>query len=130
MITNVDATTYNVAVSAKTPDGQPTTNTMEVILDATTVGMPEFTAPIDYDAVTFPNPFTSNTNLKYSLKEAEDVNIVLYDLQGRVLQEFDQGKQSAGTYELNLDGSMYAPGMYIAIITGNEGSQAIQLTKQ
>lgn len=128
--TQVNDSVYNIAVSVKTPEGQIGTYNVSVDLNAIPVRTPEVPAPIDYEATNFPNPFTSNTTLRYSLKEADNVNITLYDLQGRVVKEVFNGKQSAGMHELTIDGSEYSSGMYFANITGKGGSHAVKLVKQ
>lgn len=128
VVTRINDTTYNVAVSVKTGN-QPSTYNVTVDLDAILVGNPEIPKP-DFDATNYPNPFTDNTTLRYTLKEADDVNVVIYDVQGRVVREIDVDKQKAGTHEINIDGSSYAPGLYFANITSKKGgSHAVHILK-
>jgi hypothetical protein len=119
-----------LAVSVKTPKGQTGTYNVSVDLNAIQTATPKVQKPVDYEATNFPNPFTSNTTLRYSLKETDNVNITLYDMQGRVVKEVFNGKHSAGMHELTIDGAEYSAGMYFANITGKEGSHAIKLVKK
>ncbi len=67
----------------------------------------------------FPNPFSDNMRLRYTLDDADLVDIVVYDAQGKQVDEIFNGHQQAGTHELLIDGSSYTPGMYFGNVTGS-----------
>lgn len=43
----------------------------------------------------YPNPFNSETWIRYQLAEPADVTLAIYDVQGRVLRDLDLGHQAA-----------------------------------
>jgi len=52
----------------------------------------------------FPNPFNPATNLRYSMKEAGDVLIQVFNVKGQLLQSFKQSHNLPGYYQLSWDG--------------------------
>ncbi len=54
------------------------------------------------------------------MKEADDVNVTIFDLQGRKVQQYDLGRQNPGTHEFTIDGTSFAPSMYVAKITSEK----------
>jgi photosystem II stability/assembly factor-like uncharacterized protein len=60
----------------------------------------------------YPNPFNPITNVKFSIINAGDVKIVVYDIQGREVQTLVNERLNEGTYEVKFDGSMLTSGVY------------------
>lgn len=52
----------------------------------------------------FPNPFNPYTDLRYSIKEAGDVRINVYNVKGQIIKTFDKKHNQAGYYHVNWDG--------------------------
>jgi len=67
----------------------------------------------------FPNPFNPTTNIKYSVKENSFISITVYDVTGKLVTELVKQKQSAGTYEVDFDGSALASGLYFYSLTSD-----------
>ncbi len=74
----------------------------------------------------YPNPFNPNTEISYSLPESGDVELKVFDLNGRQVDVLVQERQAAGTYRVRLDGSHMSSGIYI--YTLNSGNA--QLTRK
>ncbi|RLD39990.1 MAG: hypothetical protein DRI89_12955 [Bacteroidetes bacterium] len=129
LVHQVNDSVYNITVTAQTPTGQSSTYTLDVDL-GTMVGTPEIPAPPDYEATNFPNPFTSNTTLKYTLENKGLVKIALYDMNGKQVENVFEGQQAAGTHEFSINGSNYSSGMYFLKIAGGEGVQTLKFLKQ
>jgi len=124
-------TVFDVAVALQTPGGnKSSTYDVSVDFDAIPVGMPEIPDKPNYGATNFPNPFTSNTNLSYTLENKGMVKIALYDMNGKVVENIFEGQQVAGTHEFSIDGSSYSSGMYFLKIAGEEGVQTLKFLKQ
>jgi len=51
----------------------------------------------------YPNPFNPMTNFKFSMLNAGDVKIVVYDVMGREVQTLVNERLGAGTYEVRFD---------------------------
>jgi hypothetical protein len=66
----------------------------------------------------YPNPFNPQTYIAYHLANSADVNISVFDLQGRKVNSLFTGRQPAGSYHvywngLNEDGLREPSGNYI-----------------
>lgn len=56
-------------------------------------------------AQNYPNPFNPTTVIEYSLPEMSDVTLLIYDLKGNVIQQWNYSNQSVGFYKVTWDGS-------------------------
>jgi len=63
----------------------------------------EFDAPQPLTA--YPNPFSSDVMFEYTLGEAANIVLKIYDLLGRKVKTLINKRQSAGTYRVLWDGS-------------------------
>ena len=52
----------------------------------------------------YPNPFNPSTNLPYSIKEAGDVQINIYNMKGQLIKKLSAHHAVAGHYQLFWDG--------------------------
>lgn len=60
----------------------------------------------------FPNPSTGKVTVSYTITAPTDVNVVVYDLSGRVVTQKSLGQKTAGSYENELLISE-KPGQYL-----------------
>jgi endo-beta-N-acetylglucosaminidase D len=68
----------------------------------------------------YPNPFNPTTNIKFSLpsviasgtKQSQMVTIKVYDILGSEIETLINEEKTAGTYEVQFDGSKLASGIY------------------
>ncbi len=67
----------------------------------------------------YPNPFNPVTVISYKLPAAGLVNLTVYDILGNEVASLVNKKQSAGTYEVNFDGSGYSSGVYFYKLTAD-----------
>ena len=61
----------------------------------------------------YPNPFNPVTTIKYYLANSSIVKITIYDITGRQVEIFEQGSLPAGEYQLLINVSKYASGVYL-----------------
>ncbi|MGB9664211.1 MAG: YCF48-related protein, partial [Ignavibacteria bacterium] len=61
----------------------------------------------------YPNPFNPVTVIKFSIPEASNVKLALYDVLGRKVKELINAKLDAGIHSINFDGSELASGVYV-----------------
>jgi len=60
----------------------------------------------------YPNPFNSSTTIEYSLPEAGEVTVEVFDLLGRKVETLVNEKQAAGAYKINWNADNQASGIY------------------
>jgi len=60
----------------------------------------------------YPNPFNPTTTIRYELKQAEHVNLSVYDVLGREVKVLVDNDQTAGTYHLEFDADGLTNGVY------------------
>lgn len=66
----------------------------------------------------YPNPFNPSTQLRYSIPQAENVRITVYNINGKTIATLINNFQSAGTYQVTWNGKndlgqQVASGTYI-----------------
>ena len=70
--------------------------------------------PEEYDlSQSYPNPFNPSTTIKFSLPEATDVSLNIYNTLGQKVAELVNLKMEAGYYSYVWDASDVTTGMYI-----------------
>jgi hypothetical protein len=93
-------------------------------VDNVFVGTPnstEDTTPFVTHMNVLPNPSTVIANLQYELKEKADVRIMVRDIQGKVVGDWQQGVQSVGQYRFEVPTSNMAEGIYnLTLYAGNQ----------
>jgi len=67
----------------------------------------------------YPNPFNPVTTIDFSIAEAGNVNITLYDLLGREVEVLVNEEKSAGKYSLKLDATNLNSGIYFCRMRTN-----------
>ncbi|MEM8600626.1 MAG: T9SS type A sorting domain-containing protein [Bacteroidota bacterium] len=61
----------------------------------------------------YPNPFTQATTVAYTLAEASEVRLTVYDALGREVAVLADGRQVAGRHAASFDGQGLASGVYV-----------------
>jgi hypothetical protein len=62
----------------------------------------------------YPNPFNPRTGLSLTLPNAADVDLAVYDANGRRISTLMTGWLDAGNHQVTFDGSQVATGVYFA----------------
>jgi|GEM_PF-1784231 len=66
----------------------------------------------------YPNPFNPTTTINYALPVQQHVKLIIYDIQGRVVDTLVDEMHAAGFYSIEFDARHLASGVYIySIVT-------------
>lgn len=68
----------------------------------------------------FPNPFNPKTIINYELQITDHVVLKVFDVNGKEVATLVNEKQSAGSYDVEFDGSFLASGVYFYRIEAGE----------
>ena len=79
----------------------------------------------------YPNPFNVSTQIQFDVPRASLVQIRIYDVQGRVVEDLAARVFDAGTHNVMFDASNRASGMYVVKMTSGAfaSSQKLVLIK-
>ena len=75
----------------------------------------------------YPNPFNPETQLTFTLPQAGEVTLIIYDLQGREVARLVDGSLSAGVHNLSFNAAQLSSGLYFARLTSGSFSQTQKL---
>jgi hypothetical protein len=90
---------------------------------STNVGVAETAADGMSLEQNIPNPANGNTIIHYSIENAANVNLAVYDVTGKQVMNFNQGHQNAGEYQVEINAENLNAGVYFYTLTV-DGKQA------
>ncbi len=70
-----------------------------------------------------PNPFNDQTLIPYSLGESTNVQLEVYDMIGNRVMQLVSQNQSAGKYQVSFNRDALAGGMYMYVLSTDQGRQ-------
>ncbi|GAB2595476.1 DUF1501 domain-containing protein [Spirosoma areae] len=76
-----------------------------------------------------PNPFADATELQFSLKQAKDVRLSVYDMKGREIMVLREGRFDTGNYIVPVSGVGLMAGHYLYSLQTDEGRQVKRMMK-
>jgi hypothetical protein len=76
------------------------------------VSRPEVVPTTTTLAQNYPNPFNAETSIGYTVAEAGNVNLSVYDISGRLVETLVDGYQSAGEHLASWNASSVSSGVY------------------
>lgn len=76
----------------------------------------------------YPNPFNPSTRINYSIATPGQVNLSLYDVLGRKVQELVNEQKPAGSHFFDLDARQLSSGVYFYRLESGSFSQIRKMT--
>lgn len=119
-------TSYTISPKPNLTNGTQIKNTANIYFDFnsaivtnTTLNTINTTLSINEDVLSkpeitvFPNPFSQNTSINYSIFKNARVELLLFDLVGNKIVIIESGNKSAGKYTKTWSAENLSPGMYL-----------------
>lgn len=75
----------------------------------------------------YPNPFSNNTIIEYSLHEADHVTLKVYNMLGKEVRSLVNEYQTQGNYAIEFDGIQLPGGIYLYEL--NFGNNVVRIKK-
>ncbi len=125
-LTELDGGAAVVFASGFLQSGSPEFGVWVALPDGTTFPLPLFTSVNELANQVSrlkiaPNPATNRTQLAYELSETNDLQLLVFDMQGRLIQSRNLGRQPAGAYTEQLDLSRLSTGQYQVSLISDKG---------
>ncbi len=84
--------------------------------------------PIKYDlGQNYPNPFNPVTIIRFDILNAENVNLSVYNAEGRFVKQLVNQRLSPGSYRTEFDASANPSGVYYYILKSNSFSKSLKM---
>jgi hypothetical protein len=71
-------------------------------------------SPVEYSLGSYPNPFNPTTVIRYTVPEAGQVSLKVYNILSQEVANLVESNQSAGVHQVNFNASHLPTGIYIA----------------
>jgi hypothetical protein len=82
------------------------------------------------DFVVFPNPFSKQATIRYTMKTDDAVTVSIFDARGLEVTKLYQGFRTAGDYSEVWEGAAVPPGVYYLRILTSEGVTTHTIIKE
>ena len=121
--------TYSYNIRAVYSGGYQSALSIDAVIEHVQTNANETILPVTTElAGNYPNPFNPTTTIKFSLKEAGDVSIKIYNIKGSVVRTLVDGQLNAAYHEVVWDGKdnagkQVSSGLYFykMVSEGNSG---------
>ncbi|WP_370476327.1 right-handed parallel beta-helix repeat-containing protein [Tamlana flava] len=77
--------------------------------------------------VNYPNPFSTETNVVFNLKQSSQLSVSVYNLMGVKILDFDKKDLAAGNNSFVLKRNELSSGNYLLVLMDNEGQSNSKL---
>jgi hypothetical protein len=82
-----------------------------------------------YTVSCYPNPFQTQTMIRYQIPDDNFVKLEIFNLYGQELTTLVNKKQPAGIYSISFSADMLTAGYYLCRMTAGTHTETIQLVK-
>lgn len=119
---------YNVRLVITTSQGCRSETSDTLRISSNSIGIAEGNKLKDFVKV-YPNPFMNSTRVAFTLAERSQVQVSIWDVQGRQVAVLADGKRDAGKHEYMFDADKYnaGAGVYILKVLVNDNYYTTQI---
>lgn len=75
----------------------------------------------------YPNPFNPITTVTVEVKQAEEFEIVVYDIVGKTIKKLHDGPLSEGVHRFNFDGTDLPSGLYLCEVKSGDELEVMKM---
>ncbi|MBC8255756.1 MAG: T9SS type A sorting domain-containing protein [Candidatus Marinimicrobia bacterium] len=94
--------------------------------DCNSLDTPVYLMPDEFGiSKIFPNPFNPVTQIQYEITQYGLVSVIIFDIQGREVDQLLNSYQNPGHFTLNWNAGVNASGMYFVAMTMQSGNTTI-----
>ena len=68
----------------------------------------------------YPNPFNPTTNIQFAIPKDGFVTLRVFNSSGQLVETYTDGFMSAGSYNVDVDGTQLASGIYFYTLTAGD----------
>ena len=84
--------------------------------------------PYAYDLKpAYPNPFNPITSIRFNVPLESDIDLSVYDMQGRMIKQLISGVYQPGEYEAVWDAGNYSSGVYLVKMSAEEFNKTMKV---
>ncbi len=76
----------------------------------------------------YPNPFSGQTTIPYTIPEAADVSVRLFNNQGQLIATINEKRENAGSYLIQIERGQLSTGLYFIVFDVTGASTSLQQT--
>ena len=76
----------------------------------------------------YPNPFNESISISYQIEKTEEVEIVVYDVLGQIVEILLDEKKTIGIHQVGWDGRKYASGSYYCVMMTSGSTDVRKMT--
>jgi hypothetical protein len=81
--------------------------------------------------ISYPNPFTDQATITFSLSQEEDYTLEVYDITGQLVRKLLTGKAKAGNpVQVELQADELAAGVYLVQLTTSTGVKYLRIVRE
>lgn len=115
---------YDIRVQGNGPNGTPVhQRTVSINMGFVGITLNNNELPKDFSLMqNYPNPFNPKTNINFSIPEAGNVRLVVFDITGKEIAVLVNEKMKAGSYNADWDAANMPSGVYFYRITSGSFS--------
>ena len=77
--------------------------------------------------MSYPNPFSDKTTIRYEIKERTEVNLTLFDMFGKEVMQLVNKEQQSGMYNEQLEAGNLPEGIYYCRLNAGGKSETVRL---